>query len=202
MAELATIARPYADALFKAQSADLAGTAAWLDELAAVASNSQLLQFSENPKVTDAQVFDLISGVVKSTLPAAAQNFLRLTIENHRLVALPEIASQFRALKNAQGGTADAIVHSAFPIDAAALADLSGTLEKRFGRKLNVKVEIDASLIGGVCVVVGDEVLDTSVKARLEQMKEALTAGCSESPDLFKERRKESCNSIQQKFLS
>jgi F-type H+-transporting ATPase subunit delta len=57
MAELATIARPYADALFKAQTADLAGTAAWLDELAAVASNSQLLQFSENPKVTDAQVF-------------------------------------------------------------------------------------------------------------------------------------------------
>jgi ATP synthase F1 delta subunit len=99
MAELATIARPYADALFKAQSADLAGTAAWLDELAAVASNSQLLQFSENPKVTDAQVFDLISGVVKNTLPAAAQNFLRLVIENSRLVALPEIASQFRALK-------------------------------------------------------------------------------------------------------
>jgi F-type H+-transporting ATPase subunit delta len=126
--------------------------------------------------VTDAQVFELISGVVKTTLPAAAQNFLRLAIENRRLVALPEIASQFRALKNAQGGTADAIVHSAFPIDAAALADLSGTLEKRFGRKLNVSVEIDSSLIGGVCVVVGDEVLDTSVKARLEQMKAALTA--------------------------
>jgi len=89
---------------------------------------------------------------------------------------LPEIASQFRALKNAQGGTADAIVHSAFPIEAAALADLSGTLEKRFGRKLNVSVVIDASLIGGVRVVVGDEVLDTSVKARLEQMKAALTA--------------------------
>ena len=176
MAELATIARPYADALFKAQTADLAGTAAWLDELAAVASNSQLLQFSENPKVTDAQVFELISGVVKTTLPAAAQNFLRLAIENRRLVALPEIASQFRALKNAQGGTADAIVHSAFPIETAALADLSGTLEKRFGRKLNVSVEIDSSLIGGVCVVVGDEVLDTSVKARLEQMKAALTA--------------------------
>jgi F-type H+-transporting ATPase subunit delta len=126
--------------------------------------------------VTDAQVFEVISGVVKTALPAAAQNFLRLAIENRRLVALPEIASQFRALKNAQGGTADAIVHSAFPIEAAALADLSGTLEKRFGRKLNVSVEIDTSLIGGVRVVVGDEVLDTSVKARLEQMKAALTA--------------------------
>ena len=79
MAELATIARPYADALFKAQTADLAGTAAWLDELAAVASNSQLLQFSENPKVTDAQVFDLISGVVKNTLPAAALKQITFT---------------------------------------------------------------------------------------------------------------------------
>jgi F-type H+-transporting ATPase subunit delta len=67
-------------------------------------------------------------------------------------------------------------VYSAFPIDAGALADLSGVLEKRFGRKLNLSVELDASLIGGVRVVVGDEVLDTSVKARLEQMKTALTA--------------------------
>ena len=56
------------------------------------------------------------------------------------------------------------------------LADLSSTLEKRFARKLNVSVELDAALIGGIRVVVGDEVLDTSVKARLEQMKSALTA--------------------------
>jgi len=176
MAELATIARPYADALFKAQSADLAGTAAWLDELAAVASNAQLLQFSENPKVSDAQVFDLISGVVKTALPAAGQNFLRLAIENRRLVALPEIASQFRALKNAKSGSSDAVVYSAFPVEGAALTDVSALLEKRFGRKLNVSVEHAPELIGGIRVVVGDEVLDASVKARLEQMKVALTA--------------------------
>jgi F-type H+-transporting ATPase subunit delta len=176
MAELATIARPYAEALFKAQAADLAGTASWLDELAAVANNAQLIEFSESPKVSEEQVFDLISGVVKTALPEAGKNFLRLAIENRRLVAVPEIAQQFRVLKNAQSGTADAIVYSAFPIDAAALADLSVTLEKRFARKLNVRVENDASLIGGIRVVVGDEVLDTSVKARLEQMKAALTA--------------------------
>ena len=81
-----------------------------------------------------------------------------------------------RQLKNAQGGTADAVVYSAFPIDASALADLSATLEKRFARKLNVSVQQDESLIGGIRVVVGDEVLDTSVKARLEHMKAALTA--------------------------
>ena len=176
MAELATIARPYADALFKAQASDLAGTAAWLDELAALAGNDQLQQFADNPKVTDEQVFELISGVVRTALPEAGKNFLRLVIENRRLGALPVVAEQFRALKNAQGGTADAVVHSAFPIDSSALADLSATLEKRFARKLNVSVQQDESLIGGIRVVVGDEVLDTSVKARLEQMKAALTA--------------------------
>ena len=176
MAELATIARPYAEALFKAQASDLAGTAAWLDELAAIGANAQLLAFADSPKVTDEQVFDLVSGVVRTALPEPGRNFLRLVIENRRLAALPVVAAQFRALMNAQGGTADAVVHSAFPIDAAALADLSATLEKRFARKLNVSVHIDESLIGGIRVVVGDEVLDTSVKARLEHMKAALIA--------------------------
>lgn len=176
MAELATIARPYADALFKAQASDLAGTAAWLDELAAVADNDQLQQFADNPRVTDAQVFELISGVVRTALPEAGKNFLRLVIENRRLAALPVVAQQFRALLNAQSGIADAVVHSAFPIEAAALAELSSTLEKRFARKLQVSVQLDETLIGGIRVVVGDEVLDTSVKARLEQMKAALTA--------------------------
>ena len=97
-------------------------------------------------------------------------------IANGRVDALPEIAAQFRALKNAQAGSSDAVVYSAFPIDDKAVAELSGTLEKRFGRKLNITVELDASLIGGIRVVVGDEVLDTSVKARLDQMKIALTA--------------------------
>ena len=180
MAELATIARPYAEALFKAQASDLAGTAAWLDALAAVAQDAQLLQFADNPRVTESQVFDLIAdGVLKHAqvaLPEAGRNFLRLVIENRRLAALPVVAAQFRALKNAVSGTADAVVYSAFPIDASALADLSATLEKRFARKLNVSVQQDQSLIGGIRVVVGDEVLDTSVKARLEQMKAALTA--------------------------
>ena len=176
MAELATIARPYAEALFKAQASDLAGTAAWLDELAAVAANAQLQQFADNPKVSYQQVLDVIVGVVKTPLGDAGQNFLRTVLENGRLVALPEIANQFRALKNAQGGSADATVFSAFPIEAAALADLAAQLEKRFARKLHLNVQLDPELIGGVRVVVGDEVLDTSVKARLEQMKAALTA--------------------------
>ena len=177
MAELATIARPYADALFKAQGSHLATTAVWLDCLAAVAENAQLLQFADSPKVDVAQVFDVMADVASkdnSPLPEAARNFLRIVIENGRLSALPEIASQFRSLKNAAGGTTDAVVFSAFPMDEQALSEVAAALEQRFGRKLDVKVELDPSLIGGIRAVVGDEVLDTSVKARLEQMKVAL----------------------------
>jgi F-type H+-transporting ATPase subunit delta len=176
MAELATVARPYAEAVFKSSKADLAGAVLWLDALAAVAGNPQLLEFAANPKVSDQQVYDVVTGVAKVDLQAVAQNFLRAVIENGRLAALPEIALQFRVLMNAQGGASDALVYSAFPIPASALAELGATLEKRFGRKLNLSVREDTSLIGGIRVVVGDEVLDTSVKARLEQMKAALTA--------------------------
>lgn len=176
MAELATIARPYAEALFQSTQADLAAVAQWLEELAAIAGQPQLQQFASSPKVTDQQVFDLIVGVAKSTLTVQANNFLRTVIQNGRLNVLPEIATQFRALKNTLGGSSDATVFSAFAMDAAALTDITAVLEKRFGRKLNVSVKVDAELIGGIRVVVGDEVLDTSVKARLEQMKVALTA--------------------------
>ena len=174
MAELATIARPYAEALFKTAGADLVGTATWLDELAAIASNVQLQQHAANPSVTPAQTLDVMTGVAKSAITEPAKNFLRAVIDNGRINVLPEIASQFHALKNAVSGSSDAVVFSAFPLDAAALADLAVTLEKRFGKKLNLKVELLPELIGGVRVVVGDEVLDTSVKARLEQMKAAL----------------------------
>ncbi len=176
MAELATIARPYADALFKASLADLNAAAVWVDELKEIAGNAQLQQFADNPNVRAEQVFDVISSVAKTALPEMAKNFLRTVIANGRLSALPEIAAQFRALKNAQGGSSDAVVYSAFAIDGATLTDLSVTLEKRFGRQLNLSVELQPELIGGIRVVVGDEVLDSSVKARLEQMKVALTA--------------------------
>jgi F-type H+-transporting ATPase subunit delta len=176
MAEIATIARPYAEALFESSQNDLEGASQWLDALAAVAGNAQLLQFADNPKVGKQQVFDVLMDVARVQLPAAGQNFLRTVIDNRRLAALPEVARQFREMKNARSGASDAVVYSAFPIAAEQLGGVAQVLEKRFGRKLNVTVLEDASLIGGIRVVVGDEVLDTSVKARLEQMKVALTA--------------------------
>jgi len=177
MAEIATIARPYAEALFKvAVKGDLTAVAAQVGELAQVAAQPQLRQFADNPKASAVQVFELMASVVKTPMGDVASNFLRTLIDNGRLAALPEVAAQFTVLKNARDGVADAQVESAFAIDGAALTDLVTTLERRFGRKLNVTVKLVPELIGGVRVVVGDEVLDTSVKARLEQMKTALSA--------------------------
>jgi F-type H+-transporting ATPase subunit delta len=174
MAELATIARPYAEALFRAGGNTAA--AEQVSALAAVAADAQLRQYAGNPKVEATQVYELLSSVVKSPLSSQVSNFLRAVLDNGRLDALPEIASQFHALVNAQSGISDATIYSAFPIDGAQLADVVVTLEKRFARKLNASVVVQPELIGGIRVVVGDEVLDTSVKARLEQMKVALAA--------------------------
>ena len=176
MAELATIARPYAEALFKAAAGRADDTSTWLESLASVAADARLLEFASNPKAAPQQVFDLIAGLVPQGLPEAGRNLLQTVLDNGRLAALPEVARQFRALKNASSGAADALIQSAFPIDDAAVRELAQVLEQRFGRKLTTRVEVDPSLIGGVRAVVGDEVLDTSVKARLEQMKAALTA--------------------------
>jgi F-type H+-transporting ATPase subunit delta len=176
MAEIATIARPYAEALFKVVKSQAEQAAQWLDALALLAADEQLQQFAHDPKVTQRQVLELITQVGPKNLPAAAVNFLSLLLENGRLSILPEIATQFHALVDAQTGVRKAVVHSAFAIDGEALSALTKVFEKRFGHKLNVNVVIEPELIGGVRVVVGDEVLDTSVKARLEQMKVSLTA--------------------------
>jgi F-type H+-transporting ATPase subunit delta len=177
MAELATIARPYAEALFKAIGvADAQAVSEQVNALAAVAADAQVRQFADNPKAQTAQVFDLITSAVKGFIGDGAKNLLRAVIDNGRLAALPEIAAQYHALVNERTGVSDAVVESAFAIGAAQLAEVKAALEKRFGRSLNASVVVKPELIGGIRVVVGDEVLDTSVKARLEQMKVALTA--------------------------
>jgi len=177
MAELATIARPYAEALFKAVGAnDAVAVSEQIGELARVAGDAQLRQFADNPKTRPEQVFELMTSVVKAFLGDAAKNLLRTVIANGRLAAMPEIALQFHALVNSRSGISDATIYSAFAIDAAQLPEVVASLEKRFARKLNASVVVAPELIGGIRVVVGDEVLDTSVQARLEQMKVALTA--------------------------
>jgi F-type H+-transporting ATPase subunit delta len=176
MAEPSTIARPYAAALFQSSTAaDGAQLVAQLDELARIASDDGLRQFAASPKVSDEQVFGLVTGLADKGLSPKLRNLLSTVIDNGRLAVLPEIAAQFRSLVNERGGVADAQIVSAFPLDAAQQSELVQVLEKRFGRQLKAQVAVDPSLIGGVRVTVGDEVLDTSVRARLEQMRVALT---------------------------
>jgi F-type H+-transporting ATPase subunit delta len=181
MAEIATLARPYAEALFQvAVKGDLKALGEQVRALGVVTANEQLRQFADNPKTTAQQVLNVVQAALteKAGLPLSAPiiNLVRTVIDNGRLSVVPEMAAQFQALVNQHAGSSDAVVYSAFPIGDAQLTDLVQTLEKRFGRKLNATVQVEPELIGGVRVVVGDEVLDTSVKARLEQMKVALTA--------------------------
>jgi F-type H+-transporting ATPase subunit delta len=177
MAELATVARPYAEALFRvAQNGDMAAWSALVAELAQIGANPDLQAYASTPTVTHAQLAETIASLVKSPVSPEANNFIAMLSENGRVALLPEIGAQFAALKNAYQGAADAVIHSAFELSADQVNGLVATLETKFGRKLNPTVAIDPSLIGGVRVVVGDEVLDTSVRAKLQQMHAALVA--------------------------
>lgn len=182
MAELSTIARPYADALFAAAQADRSAAGAldhWLaqlEELAALARHPQVAALLGDPKLTPAQIFELLTGLAQKKLPPALENFLRVVIENDRLAVLPEVARQFRRRKNEAEGAADCLIESAFPLADGQLSELLWGLSRKFGVKLKPEVKVDPELIGGVRVTVGDHVLDGTVKARLAEMHAALTA--------------------------
>jgi len=177
MAELATIARPYAEAVFRvAQPAKLNAWAEVLSEMAQVASVPAFREIAGNPRFDRAQLTDIFLASLKVPMDAEAKNLLSMLIENGRLSLLPEIEQQFHELKNAFESTADAQIISAFPMADEQVRDLVAVLEKKFGRKLVASVSVDAALIGGIRVTVGDEVLDSSVSARLAHMQTVLAA--------------------------
>lgn len=181
MAEHATIARPYAEALFRVAKSgnDAAKLTAWSSlvvEMALVASNADVKALAHNPKITALQTAEIFLSLLRSPVNDEAKNFVTTLTDYDRLALLPEIAEQFHALVNADAGAADVEIVSAFEMSAQQINELAATLEKKFGRKLHPSVKIDTSLIGGVRIVVGDQVLDTSVRAKLQQMQVALTA--------------------------
>jgi len=177
MVELATTARPYAEAAFDvALKSGMDQWSEWLKAWAAVAGHPDIGLLVNDPKLPDSVVLDSFVALTKTPDVAAARNFLRTLTENGRLLALPEIERQFNELRNAHEGVADAQIESAFPMDDAAVEQLLPALEKRFARKLKATVSVNADLIGGVRVTVGDQCLDTSVRGRLEQMKSAIVA--------------------------
>lgn len=176
MAETITVARPYAGAVF--QLADKAGELAkWSDTLARMAgisANPDMLEAMGNPRLTGDQLYGLFASLVGESMFAQSQNLVRVLIENRRLSLVPEIRDLFEDLKNEREGVVEARITSAFPLEGAALAQLVADLEKRFKRRIQPVVNVHPELIGGVCVQVGDELIDGSVRGKLASMVVAL----------------------------
>jgi len=178
MAEPSTVARPYAEAAFKL--ADEAGALGkWsemLGALALVAADARVAAAVADPNLSDAQAAGLFISILAGKLSGDAENFVRVLAQNGRLGLLPEIRVQFEALKNEREGVLEAEVHSAFELSPAQVSDLVQRLEKKTGRKVNAKIEIDKDLIAGVRIVLGDKVIDGSARAQLGALETALKA--------------------------
>ncbi|MCL2075559.1 MAG: F0F1 ATP synthase subunit delta [Betaproteobacteria bacterium] len=177
MAESVTIARPYAEAAFRAAK-EAGALNAWngnLQCLALAAEDRQVVEIIGNPCITVDQLVDFFTSLVKeSGEDVVFRNFVRTLAENERLALMPEIAALFAAEKSAAEGIREATLTSAFPLSEGDLKTLLPELEAHFKTKLAPVVNVDADLIGGVRVTVGDQVLDASVRGKLDAMTIAL----------------------------
>lgn len=176
MAESVTIARPYAEAVFRLARESKA-LAAWSDRLkllAAIAQDAEMTRVIGSPKLSAGQVAQLFVSLSGEAGNQDLVNFINLLAENERLGVLTQIQETYEQLKSAEEGVKDAFVSSAFPLDDAQLKNLMSQLEVHFGAKLQPRVEVDPSLIGGIRVAVGDQMLDASVRGKLEAMASAL----------------------------
>ena len=178
MAEPSTIARPYAEAVFRlaADAGKLADWSTVLANLAAVASDPRVRATAGDPNRSAAQLAGFFLSILAGKLSGDAENLVRVLAENARLDVLTEIRAQYEALKNEREGVVEAEVISAFEMDAAQLADLVARLEKKTGRKVKARVSVDQALIGGVMLVLGDKVIDGSARAQLAALEAALKA--------------------------
>jgi F-type H+-transporting ATPase subunit delta len=176
MAEISTIARPYAQAAFDVAQADnaLSSWATFLSDAATVASQPEVHEIAGNPRVSPAQLLSVFEAAVGLN-NESQRNFLTTLVSEGRVDALTAISSAFTAHKHAFEGSADAHIVSAYPMTESEVVDITAVLEKKLGKKLNATVAVDESLIGGFSVTVGDEVLDMSVRAKLARMQAALT---------------------------
>jgi F-type H+-transporting ATPase subunit delta len=178
MADRLTVARPYAKAAFaKAQAeGNLGGWSGALGRAAATVSDARVRALFGSPRVTAAQLAELVGGIAGSELTAEGRNFIALLAENKRLPFLPEISQVFDALKAEAERVVDVQITAAVPLPEAEGAKLTEALTKRFGRKVRVESAVDPSLIGGAVVRAGDLTIDGSVKARLERLARELVA--------------------------
>jgi F-type H+-transporting ATPase subunit delta len=176
MAELATLARPYAEAAFKIadQSGTLAQWSQSLSMLASIVEQAEVKALLGDPRVAASQLADLFLAPASASQPKELRQFVAEVIEYRRLPALSQVAIQFDQLKNRREGQVEAEIQSAFPLESAQLTSLVADLERRYGRKVTPIVRVNPELIGGACVTVGDEVIDGSVRAKLSAMAAAL----------------------------
>jgi len=176
MAETATIARPYAEAVFGL--ADKAGKLAdWsqlLGAMALAAAHPEVRALIGDPKMGAEQLYGLFVSLAGGDMPAEAQNLVRVLIANDRLVLLPEIRELFEESRREREGVVEAEIATAYPFANGQLEGLVGDLERRFKRKVRPNVVVDPALIGGVRIAVGDEVIDGSVRGKLADMASAL----------------------------
>lgn len=178
MAEPSTIARPYAEAAFKLADSQgkLAEWSVALANLAAVAADERVCAATGDPNLSAPKAAGVFLSILAGKLSGEAENFVRVLAENRRLELLPEMRAQYDALRNEREGVIEADVFSAFELDDAQLADLVAHLESKTGRKVKARVQMDKELIGGIRVVLGDKVIDGSVRAQLNALENALKA--------------------------
>lgn len=177
MAEISTIARPYAEAVFEIadKSGTLAQWSATLGNLAMAAEHPDVRQLLGNPRVSAGALVDMFVAV-SGDASAESRKLLEELTANQRIAVLPAMRDQFEALKNERESTVDAQIESAYPLEGAELSGLVADLERKFKRKVRPSVRVDAALIGGVKITVGDQVIDGSVRGKLAAMAASLTA--------------------------
>ena len=178
MADKSTIARPYAKAAFEV-ARDRKRFGPWSEALrtaAAVVGDPRVQSLLGNPRVTPAQLADLVSGIAGPQLGEEGGNFIRTLADNGRLAFLPEISTLFDELKSEAEGVIDVMVTSAAPLDDAQRGNLVAALERRLQRTVRLQCATDPTLIGGAVLRAGDLVIDGSLRTRLERIAYDLTA--------------------------
>jgi len=176
MSELATLARPYAAAVFK-RAKETHATAKWSETLAfmsAVLNDENISVIVDNPKVNKERLSALMLDICQGQINQENENFLKLLVHNNRLSLLPSIAKLFEAFKAEDEGYVEVEVLTAYSLSKEAKQDFTATLEKTLGKKIHMNVTVEKSLIGGVLVRAGDRVIDGSIRGRLQQLAKRL----------------------------
>lgn len=170
--DITTIARPYAEAVFaRARESDQQD--AWSDALgtlSAIAADPTMAEQIGNPNQPREWLRDAILEIAGEDLPAEGGNLVSLLATNNRLSILPEIARLFELLRTRHQGLRQVHISSAFALQESAQQELAAALEKRFGAEVEITVETDPSLVGGVRIRAGDLVIDGSVRGKLHKL--------------------------------